>query len=143
MSKPTSGICVDASCLGNPGPMQYRIVRLEGDNSMRTVSMKMIFESSQSPGTNNIGEFLAVVHALAMCKKNDWPDKVYTDSVTAMAWVRKCKCKTTLEAISPELSDVIVKSENWLKENTEFTADRILKWDTKLWGEIPADFGRK
>lgn len=135
MTKPNVGICVDASCLGNPGPMQYKIVRL-GSN-------EVIFESEQTPGTNNIGEFLAVVHALAMCKKNDWPDKIYTDSVTAMAWARKSKCKTTLENISPELLDVIDRSENWLIENSEFTASRIVKWDTKLWGEIPADFGRK
>ena len=135
MSKPFSGICVDASCLGNPGPMQYKIVRL-GSNAV-------IFESDKSHGTNNIGEFLAAVHALAMCKKNNWPDKVYTDSVTAMAWVRKCKCKTKLDAIASDLSEAITLSEKWLSENTGFTADRILKWDTKSWGEIPADFGRK
>jgi ribonuclease HI len=33
------------------------------------------------------------------------------------------------------------RAEKWLLSN-EFS-NEILKWETKAWGEIPADFGRK
>ena len=135
IKKPQTGICVDASCLGNPGPMQYRMARID-DGSV-------LFESESHHGTNNIGEFLAVVHALSFCKNNSLPDLIYTDSVTAMAWVRKCSCNTKLYGMSVELNETIRKCEAWLRENSEFTNGRIQKWDTKAWGEIPADFGRK
>ena len=52
---------VDAGCSGNPGPMEYRGV------DMRTG--KQIFHFGPIQGTNNIGEFLAIVHALALMEQ--------------------------------------------------------------------------
>jgi ribonuclease HI len=40
-----------------------------------------------------------------------------------------------------DLLELIKRAENWLKENS--FRNPILKWETKAWGEIPADFGRK
>ncbi len=94
-------------------------------------------------GTNNIGEFLAIVHALALLKKHDSPLPVYSDSKTAISWVSKKKANTKLELTSrnKELFELMERAEQWLRTNV-FT-NRILKWETEHWGENPADFGRK
>ncbi|MEZ5067097.1 MAG: hypothetical protein R2847_00700 [Bacteroidia bacterium] len=88
-------------------------------------------------------EFLALVHALAYCKKHQLTVPIYSDSVTAMKWVRDKHAKTKLESSNnnTELFDLIDRAEKWLKENTY--SNPVLKWETKLWGENPADFGRK
>lgn len=94
-------------------------------------------------GTNNIGEFLAIVHALALLKKSGKKIPVYSDSVNAIKWVAKKKCNTK-QAQSERnklLFELIARAEKWLRENSH--TNPVLKWETKLWGEIPADFGRK
>jgi ribonuclease HI len=94
-------------------------------------------------GTNNIGEFLALVHGLALLKQVSSTLPIYSDSVTALAWVRDKKCKTNLEQtrVNAPIFDLVNRAELWLKSNSYST--KILKWDTDHWGEIPADFGRK
>jgi ribonuclease HI len=94
-------------------------------------------------GTNNIGEYLALVHALALLKKHQSDLPIYSDSITAISWVKKKKANTKLEATprNKELFELLERAEKWLKENT-FT-NKILKWETTEWGENPADFGRK
>ena len=128
-------LAVDAACSGNPGQMEYRAVYL-GD-------MEEKFHFGPVFGTNNIGEFLAIVHALALYKSRglDWP--LYSDSRNAILWVKAGKCKTKLERTSDteEVFKRIDIAEKWLKENS--FPNLILKWDTSKWGEIPADFGRK
>ena len=94
-------------------------------------------------GTVNIGEFLAIVHALAYLKQrnSDWP--VYSDSRTAIAWLRKKAIKTNLErtAKNEQLFSLVDRALTWLKNNKY--SNRVIKWETEYWGEIPADFGRK
>lgn len=94
-------------------------------------------------GTNNIGEFLAIVHALALQKKNGWSYPIYSDSVNAQKWVREKKCKTKLQpnAKNAYLFELVARAEKWLNENAIEVP--VLKWKTEIWGEIPADFGRK
>jgi ribonuclease HI len=60
-----------------------------------------------------------------------------------MSWVLKKKCNTKLESTleNQQLFELIERAEQWLKSNTFST--KIIKWETKVWGEIPADFGRK
>jgi ribonuclease HI len=132
-----NSISVDAACSGNPGMMEYR--------GVWTSDKSEIFHfGPQRDGTNNIGEFLAIVHALALLQKNNDPDTpVYTDSRTAISWVNRKKANTQLKAgkHNAALFDMIRRAEKWLKENT--WKNPVLKWDTKNWGEIPADFGRK
>jgi len=94
--------------------------------------------------TNNIGEFLAIVHALGYCKKhglNDMP--IYSDSRNAIGWVKQKKCKTNLELSSKtkHIHELIQRAESWLHNNTY--SNKVLKWETEDWGENPADFGRK
>ena len=126
---------VDAACSGNPGPMEYR-----GEH---VASQQEIFHFGPMKGTNNIGEFLALVHGLALLKQKGFDMPVYSDSVNAISWVKQKRCKTKLPrtAETEQLFLLIERAEKWLKENTYSTP--ILKWETKEWGEIPADFGRK
>ncbi len=128
-------LAVDAACSGNPGPMEYRGVYL-GDG-------KEIFHFGPVYGTNNIGEFLAIVHAIAMLDKQGLKMTIYSDSRTAISWVRKKCCKTQLERTSEteQLFQLIERAELWLK--THRVTIPIVKWETEQWGEVPADFGRK
>jgi ribonuclease HI len=129
-------ICVDAACKGNPGILEYR--------GVDTQSGAELFRQGPFPqGTVNIGEFLAIVHALAYLKQrnSDWP--VYSDSRTAIAWIRNKKIKTNLARTvnSEQLFSLVDRALTWLKNNSY--PNSILKWETVFWGEIPADFGRK
>jgi ribonuclease HI len=129
-------ICVDAACSGNPGVLEYR--------GVDTKTGAEIFRKGPFPeGTVNLGEFLALVHALAFLKQRsiDWP--VYTDSRTAMAWLRNRKIKTTLvrNPTNAALFDLVDRAVKWINSNT--WPNRVIKWETEYWGEIPADFGRK
>ncbi len=127
---------VDAACSGNPGPMEYQCIDL--------ATGAQVFHYGPVHGTNNIGEFLAIVHALALMEQRGIKGKViYSDSVNAALWVKKKHCKTTLErnSTTEQLYAVIARAERWLCTHVYDTP--IIKWDTKAWGEIPADFGRK
>lgn len=128
-------IAVDAACSKNPGPMEYRGVYLKTGQE--------IFHFGPVQGTNNIGEFLAIVHALAYLDKLGRKMTIYTDSVNALSWVRNKHCKTTLARTpkTEQLFRMIARAEAWLKSHR--VSCPLLKWNTKEWGEIPADFGRK
>lgn len=132
-----SSICTDAACSGNPGDMEYR--------GVVTRTGEQIFHQGPFPeGTNNIGEFLGLVHALAYLKKHgDTTSTIYTDSKTAIAWVKNRKTKTTLERTSRnrQIFELLDRAVAWLEAND--WKNPILKWETEVWGEIPADFGRK
>jgi len=130
-------ISVDAACSGNPGKMEYRGVLT---HNKQQIFIKGPFEK----GTNNIGEFLALVHGLALLKSKQKEDiPVYSDSKIAKSWLKKKQCRTNLvfDASNKDLLDLIKRAEKWLKENSY--KNPVLKWETKAWGEIPADFGRK
>ena len=130
-------ISVDAACSGNPGIMEYRGVDTKTQDQIFLVG-------PFKKGTNNVGEFLALVHGLAYLQqvgKQTMP--IYSDSRTAIAWVRNKKTKTNLKrsAVNDKLFQLIERGEKWLKTNKY--DNPILKWNTVEWGEIPADFGRK
>lgn len=131
-----NSIAVDAACSGNPGDMEYRGVYVKTGEELFRSRVYM-------QGTNNIGEFLALVHGLAMLKKEESNLPIYSDSMNAIAWVKNKKCKTKLAktTMNSELFEMIDRAEAWLKVNS--WANRIIKWETQSWGEIPADFGRK
>lgn len=136
MEVKAEALAVDAACSGNPGMMEYRGVYL--------ATGKEVFHYGPVFGTNNIGEFLAIVHALALLKQKGMTDvPVYSDSISGMAWVRNRRCKTTLPRTdkTAALLNVVARAENWLRSNNP--TNPVIKWDTQHWGEIPADFGRK
>lgn len=129
-------IAVDAACSGNPGPVEYRGIHVgEGREVFRLGPI--------AGGTNNIGEFLGIVHALAYLQKRGlgWP--VYSDSTQAIGWVKAKRCGTKLLRTegSRKVFELIKGAELWLEKSAY--ANEIRKWKTGEWGEIPADFGRK
>jgi len=129
-------IAVDAACAGNPGKMEYRGVFVATGTE---VFRSKVYEG----GTNNIGEFLAIVHCLAWQHKNKLNYPIYSDSVNGMKWVALGLCRTKLKQTekNSDLFDVVHRAEQWLRTN-DFRLP-LIKWRTELWGEIPADFGRK
>lgn len=131
-----NSLSVDAACSGNPGVMEYQ--------GVYTVTGTLVFHKGPyDEGTVNIGEFLSIVHGLAYLKKRKSNLPIYSDSRTAMKWVRTREVKTTLKPSrkNKELFALIDRALNWLKNNDY--ENPILKWETGVWGEIPADFGRK
>lgn len=131
-----NSVSVDAASSGNPGKMEYR--------GVDTKTKKQLFiQGPFEEATNNVGEFLAIVHALALLKKQHSNKIIYTDSKTALSWVKKKTCNTKLERTDKNkpVFELVDRAVNWLKQNDYKTV--IVKWETKAWGEIPADFGRK
>ena len=128
-------LAVDSACSGNPGVMEYQGIYIP--------TRTRVFHYIAPKGTNNIGEFLAIVHGLSYLKKHHLNQIIYSDSVNAISWVRQKQCKSKLpeDPSTAELWDYIHRAENWLRTNSYTT--EIRKWDTDHWGEIPADFGRK
>jgi ribonuclease HI len=129
-------LSVDAACAGNPGQMEYR--------GVNTATGTEVFHAGPfERATSNIGEFLAIVHGLALLKKQQQDIPVYSDSVNGLLWVKQKKCNTKLQPIEENkpVFELIRRAETWLQNNTY--PNSVLKWDTKRWGEIPADFGRK
>jgi len=132
----SESIAVDAACSGNPGDMEYRGVYVKNNQELFRVG-------PYSQGTNNIGEFLAIVHGLAFLKQRKSALPIYSDSMTALSWIRNKKCNSKLvrTPINAQIFELISRAEQWLATNSYTT--KILKWETAQWGEIPADFGRK
>lgn len=127
---------VDASCLGNPGKMEYQGVELMTGRTLFRIGP---FDDA----TNNIGEFLAIVHAMALMAREGRYRNIYSDSVSGMSWVRNRKVKTQLKptARNGKVFELMARAVTWL--NTHQFPAKVLKWQTDRWGEIPADFGRK
>lgn len=130
-----NALAVDAACSGNPGQMEYRGVYL--------ATGEEIFHFGPILGTNNIGEFLAIVHGLALLKQKNSSIPIYSDSRNALLWIKQRCCKTKLEryAETEAVYEYIERAEKWLRENSY--NNQLIKWETAEWGEIPADFGRK
>ncbi|KIL42425.1 ribonuclease H [Gordoniibacillus kamchatkensis] len=129
-------LSVDVGCSGNPGVVEYKGV----DTQTGEV---LFYVGPIAKGTNNLGEFLAIVHALAYLKKRGSNKTIYTDSMTALSWIRKKEVATNLprDKSTEEIWTLVDRALQWLRTNTY--ANPIVKWDTKRWGEIKADFGRK
>ncbi|MGL5719855.1 MAG: RNase H family protein [Alphaproteobacteria bacterium] len=130
----TESLAVDASCVGNPGIVEYQGVFVE--------TKKIAFRRRAGFGTNNLGEFLAIVHGLAYLSQNNLSIPIYSDSQTAIIWVNKKAYASTLDPESGgEILSLCDRAVKWLRSNRH--GIKVLKWETKRWGEIPADFGRK
>lgn len=132
-----AAIAVDGACAGNPGMMEYRCVRV-------ATGEEVFHIGPLADGTNNVAEYLALVHALALLfKQNDSTTPIYTDSATAVAWVRNRGCRTQLTPTerNRKIFEMLARANLWLRSHSP--RNPILRWNTPMWGEIPADFGRK
>jgi ribonuclease HI len=133
----SNSLSVDAACSGNPGRIEYRGIYMKTKEEIFHVGP---FQD----GTNNIGEFLAIVHGLTWIKQKSFLIPIYSDSKVAISWVQNRKCKTKLKQSDKNICifNLIYKAEKWLRNNSCYI-DLVFKWDTKKWGEISADFSRK
>lgn len=133
----TDAIAVDGACARNPGPMEYRGVRVAtGEELFRIGPM--------AGGTNNIAEYLAIIHCAALLhRQGDYSTPIYSDSRTALSWIRKRASNTKIvpTAENSRVREVLERANRWIAANE--IVNPLLKWDTDNWGEIPADFGRK
>ena len=129
-------VSVDAAWNGGTLEMEYQ--------GVMTDSGEVLFHKGPFPdATNNIGEFLAIVHALAYLKKQDSDLPIYSDSRNAIGWVKDKQHRSRLEKTghNKELFALLERAVTWLRNNSY--PNKLLKWETKAWGENPADFGRK
>lgn len=129
-------ISVDVGTRGNPGPIEYK--------GVDTRTGEVLFAHGPiSKGTNNLGEFLAIVHALAYLKKQGSSKTVYSDSRTALKWVKTKQVATNLarDESTREVWTLVDRALQWLEANRY--PNKLLKWETEQWGEIKADYGRK
>jgi ribonuclease HI len=125
--------------------LEYRGVDLQ--------SGEEIFHQQFEIWTNNIGEFLAIVHGLAYCRDASLtrpngkavhrPNTIYSDSKTAISRTKQGKCKSKFRTLQPErtVRNAVERAEKRLKKN--WIPSTLLKRNTDERGEIPADFGRK
>ena len=130
-------ICVDGAWNWSTGVVEWRGVEHK--------SGRLLFSyGPYERGTINMAEFLAIVHALMYCKDRGLVCPVYSDSLIAIGWVRKKINNSELYVNSTaggELMRLTDRALMWLQSN-DYVND-VLKWHTRVWGEIPADFGRK
>lgn len=126
----------DGSYSSSTGIMEF--------NVKDTKTGELLINKSYFSGTNNLAEFLAVVNAIEYLKQNNLRKKIiYTDSVTAMAWVRDKTVNTNFDTtLDFNLENDIKEALEYLQKEPSYNYT-IKKWDTINWGEIPSDFGRK
>lgn len=133
----TNSIAVDAACSGNPGRVEYQGV------DVRT-GARLFHVGPMEGGSNNQGEYLALIHALAWLDQRGLHDiTVYSDSRTALAWLRNRGARSKIAATpqNARIRELISRADAWIR--THHPRNPVRKWETEKWGEIPADFGRK
>jgi ribonuclease HI len=132
----TGSISVDAAWNTLTGDVEYQGVETE--------SKKVLFHQGPfADGTINIAEFLAIVHALAHCRRQGLTCPIYSDSRNAIGWVKDKEVRTNhpRRETNKNLFELVDRALDWLK--THNYSNELLKWETRAWGENPADFGRK
>lgn len=129
-------ISVDAACDGAPGNLEYRGVHTQ-------TGQELFHVGPLKNGTNNLGEFLAIVHALAMLSRQGKTKPVYSDSRTALGWVKNRQVRSRLPRNKDTAAvwTLVDRALAWLEQNSY--PNELLEWDTERWGQIRADFGRK
>lgn len=129
-------IAVDAAWNTATGDMEYQGVYLR-------TGERIFLQGPFKDSTNNIGEFLAIVHGLAYLQRHGSNLPIYSDSKTAISWIKKkhANTKLVLTERNKPVFELLQRAERWLIENK--FQNKILKWETEYWGENPADFGRK
>lgn len=146
-AKPTTGICVDASCMQvrdsikrdgfYHGALEWQILALP--------NLTPIHASPVYPHANiNLGEFVAIVDAMRILKaRGDKTTTVYSDSLTAIAWYKnkRVKSRHPRNEKTAHILDTVARALQWVKEVNP--PNPVVFWDKVIWDENPADFGRK
>jgi ribonuclease HI len=132
-------IVVDGSYLGNLDRMEYQAIGLPQN--------AIIFSDGPYRGGGaSIAEFLGLVKGLQYLENRQMDMLIYSDSKTALSWVRRCKVNSVIlkrDDCPDQVKEMVQDALGWLRSNTDFTKGRFRKWHTTFWGENPADYGRK
>ena len=126
---PTEGLTSDAGTHGNPGPCEYQVTDLKG---------KILEHRHLGVHTNNYAE-LAGIEAMVRIAGERGESVCWTDSTIAMGWIRSGRLGPTVR--EPELIKGLIHRINALQ--AEYPNVTLKKWNTREWGQIPSDFGRK
>lgn len=132
-------IATDAACPSNPWPIEYRGVCI--NNKKEIFSIWPL-----SGGSTNIAEYLGIIHGLAWMMDHSDYTILYSDSKIAINRVETNTFRTQIHETNEnkELRDIIRRAQERLRNNPTRKQKIVLKKrPTKLWGQIPADFGRK
>lgn len=133
-------LTVDAAYSHKTKVLEWRGVMVENGNENE------VFRSNPyRGGSANVGEFLAVIDGLEYLRDNNINLPVYSDSITAQAWVRKKRNNSNVES-SPTLIAMLDRADRLLQNGLYDNLKQkitIKDWESKSWGEIPADFQRK
>jgi len=127
------GICVDASTRPtNPGFTEYRGMDLQTN--------QVIFHTKIGFASNNVGEYCAIVEALCWCERNNKHVTIYSDSKIAINWIMRQRTSSGAK-ICKDAFELFKECENYVRKMKYV---HHIKWfDKRIYGEIPADFGRK
>jgi len=130
-TRPLEGIMVDAAHSEKHQKTEYQGVCIE--------TREKIFYKDLGYQTVNIGEFLALVHAIKWVIENNYKiNAIYSDSQTAISWVKNKR------TASKKKNNEIRKAEIFLQVFADEVDNiQIQHWNNNTWGENPADFGNK
>lgn len=123
----------DASYLHKSDIMEWQI--------KDTLTGQLLYNNKMQGGTSVIAEFFAIVDAMNYLCLNNVNIPIYSDCLVAMKWVKNKKCGTWREDLSEEVEQLIAEYEVLLEEYDD--KYEVIKWKTRMWGEIPSDFNRK
>lgn len=127
----SKGIAVDAAHSMKQKKTEFRGVDL--------ASGEVIFYRDLGNKTINIGEFLAIVEACKYIIKHNYEPKViYSDSQVAINWLKNKYAASIKRDRDVDKALIYLRAAyTWVDEI------KVVHWDNKQWGEIPADFGNK
>jgi len=136
--KPVGGWCVDASTIiTNSGPSEYRCIDIK--------TKEIIFSTKIGFASNNMAEFLALMQALILSDSLKVSTTIFIDSWIAIAWFKNKRCysRITLDDRTRDVYELIAECIDWLKKNKHRKLNTVILWQTRQWGQIPADYNRK
>ena len=130
---PEAGIAVDAACAGAVGPLEYRGIDLRTGETV-------FAEGPVDAGTNNLGEFLAIVRALEMLDRQEVSGPIWSESDVAIAWVGEGRHRSSVKPTdrNRELRRRLCRAELFLVD-APAPAD-VRRWRSDAWGAIPVEF---
>ena len=89
--------------------------------------------------TPNMAEYIAIHKASEWCLTNNVKRVIFSDSLNAIIWSREGKSNPTTHSNSTNIRRLQLKADSHFRVEGK----KIYFWNKKLWGENPADFGRK
>jgi len=126
---PTAGLTSDAGTHGNPGPCEYQVTDIGG---------RLLEHRKLGVHTNNYAELAGILAMVRLAIKTG-ETLLWTDSTIAMGWIRTCRLGPSV-AEPERILEFTREISRLLAQNPQL---QLRKWETRRWGQIPSDFGRK